>query len=351
MSALNHTSSQSAESDAEAGVDCLLYMRRSADTATRAEPLESPKSTETGATDANNRQYPAPESALPKPCCKLMCNYFSMLCRSCDVGSSPLLDEPLRMPHSVRDESFLEATGVAATRMAVDTRTGHVVFPKAAGDRRSAPCQRDLKRSRRESSGCTPRALKTPRAAWQALEKEQFLKRAATLGTKGESSVKIGAGSGPSIHESSLNKQTVGAHKGLSSVVQEAEAAAEQILSSRLIAPQPCNGCPPQVAEAAARWLGLIGGIGGAEDAREGATVGGGGGTKSWKATMATSAVDAHIIFGVRQVMNDPLMIREGEGGKEGRGTEGAWLEMSLGVGGGSLGDRRRPRLDIDLNF
>ena len=151
----------------------------------------------------------------------------------------------------------------------------------------------------------------------------------------------------------------MGSNKGLSSVAQEAEAAAEMILSSRLIAPQPCSGCPPQVAEAAARWLGLIGGLGGAG---EGAGGGRGGSTRGWRETTATSVAGVRVLdrSGVRQVVNISSMGRGGEGGKdaitcsqeqERRGSEDRWLQMSLGVGGGRSGDGRRPRLDIDLNF
>ena len=101
--------------------------------------------------------------------------------------------------------------------MGEETRTCPVVSPKAAGDRQNAPCQKGPKRPRRESSGCTPRALKTPRAAWQALEKEQFLKRAAALGRKGESTVGI-VGGVTSIQGSPLSREAVGSNKGLLSV-------------------------------------------------------------------------------------------------------------------------------------
>ena len=132
---------------------------------------------------------------------------------------------------------------------------------------------------------------------------------------------------------------------------QEAEAAAEKILSSRLIAPQPCNGCPPQVAEAAARWLGLITGVGGAG---EGAGVDKGGSTRGWRASSVTSAAGALERSGERQVAynsttgKDVVTCSQEQGR---RGLEDGWLEMGLGVGGGRLGDGRRPRLDIDLNF
>ena len=130
-------------------------------------------------------------------------NHFSLCCRRCDVSSSDLLDGPLVMPpllpYSVRDESFLDATCVPATMMGEETRTCSVVSPKAAGDRQSAPCQK---------AGSV--------AAWQALEKEEFLKRAAALGRKGESTVGI-VGGGTSIQGSPLNRETVGSNIGLTS--------------------------------------------------------------------------------------------------------------------------------------
>ena len=153
--ALNRNPSQSAESGIGAGVDRLIHMRRPTDIVPRAELLESLNSTETGTTDVT-RQSSAPEMALPKPCCKLHRNYFSLYCRSCDVSSSCLLDEPLVMPpllpHSVRDESFLDV-GTPATRMSEETRTCPVVSPKAAGDRRSDTCQKRPEQPRRESRG------------------------------------------------------------------------------------------------------------------------------------------------------------------------------------------------------
>lgn len=107
---------------------------------------------------------------------------------------------PPLLPYSVRDESFLDATCVPATMMGEETRTCSVVSPKAAGDRQSAPCQK---------AGSV--------AAWQALEKEEFLKRAAALGRKGESTVGI-VGGGTSIQGSPLNRETVGSNIGLTSV-------------------------------------------------------------------------------------------------------------------------------------